>query len=632
MSCRAGACAAVAILLVAAPAHADDWPLIDVKARLANDGRVTVVETHQIVFTDTGKQIFRDFGIGADQVVRVTAVTRVGPDDAEHPLRAVEAVDEPDEYRSYERGHVYFTIPPLGEEVSLTYRFEYELVGAIAPVWGIAAGPESRASSDQALIWPWFRVGQILGDWRRAWPRMSRRYRYDHDVLFPDREPGNTFRQIDYQLTYDTAWRDVRPEQDIGDAVPSGAFRTAKLFDYLGAGAPVHASSTAAAERLFALAIVPIAGVAGWLLVVAADRRRRRQPVDRTFVEQRFLSRAPEEIALWFEDRRPSVEEILARLAGEGAITVQVDPPPRSAGAGDDLDGPLRLRLRRVAPDASLTNFEQAMLDEVFGPDRELTTASHVARHRGEDYDPDDGLAVRLQHAARVKDGSAGGRLGRASRWNAARFGMALSLGFGLFVVFSHIGPLPDVLPIGAIIAFLILALVNAWPSGWWYPGRGVRGLLVALVLLYAMQLAWLLMPNRPLPSTGWIGMALAALAGYFLTLVRSRMPAGQGGIITDLSRMRTFAARELNQPRPQLDDRWIPRLRALGLGPAIDRWRERHRSGFAAPPDMGERPLVTSATFTGVPRAPWNGPQGWAESLVVYAGDEAADDDSAAG
>jgi hypothetical protein len=627
MTCRrAGASAAAAIVLAAAPARADDWPLIDVKARLANDGRVTVVETHQVVFRTTGKQIARDFGLGADQSVRMTAVTRIGPDDLEHPLRAVEAVDDPDEYRHFDRGHLYLRVPELGEEVSLAYRFEYELAGGIAPVWGIAAGPASRASGDQALVWPWVRAGQVIDDWRRAWPKLGRRYRYDHDVLFPDREPGHTFRQIDYQLAYDTAWRDAEPGREIGEAVPSGAFRTAKVYDYLGAGAPVHAASAAAAERLLALAVVPLAGVAGWLLVVIADRRRRRQPVDRTFVEQRFLARAPEEIAFWFEDRRPTIEGILARLAGEGAITVQVDPP---RGGADDLDGPLRLSMRRVAPDANLTAFERTVLDEVFGPDRELTTASHERRHRGTDYDPADGLAAQIAHLARIKRGDAGTRPRRATGWNAPRVAMALVLAYGLAVVFQHVGPAFDVVPIGGICAFFMIALVNAWPTGWWHPDLPMRGLIASLVLLYAMQLGWLLMPNRPLPSPGWMGMALAALAGYFLTLARARMPAGEGGVIADLSRMRSFAARELKQPRPQLDDRWIPRLRALGLGAAIDRWRERRRAGFAAPPEGDARPLVTSATFTGVGPAPFTGPDGWAESLALWAEDDpdAADD-----
>ena len=47
--------AAALFLGAAAPLHADEWTLIDVKARLAPDARVTVVETHDIVLETSGR-------------------------------------------------------------------------------------------------------------------------------------------------------------------------------------------------------------------------------------------------------------------------------------------------------------------------------------------------------------------------------------------------------------------------------------------------------------------------------------------------------------------------------------------------------------------------------------------------
>ena len=99
--------AAALILGAAAPLHADEWTLIDVKARLAPDARVTVVETHDIVFETSDKNVFHTFGLGADQAIRLTAITWVGPDGEPRPLNAVETVPGPDEYRYYDRGHVY---------------------------------------------------------------------------------------------------------------------------------------------------------------------------------------------------------------------------------------------------------------------------------------------------------------------------------------------------------------------------------------------------------------------------------------------------------------------------------------------------------------------------------------------
>src|SRR5215207_4801480 len=93
--------AAALALATATPLHADEWTLIDVTARLANDARTTVVETHHIVLETTGRNTFHTFGLGADQAIRLTALTRIGPDAEPHRLKAVETVEGPDEYRYY---------------------------------------------------------------------------------------------------------------------------------------------------------------------------------------------------------------------------------------------------------------------------------------------------------------------------------------------------------------------------------------------------------------------------------------------------------------------------------------------------------------------------------------------------
>ncbi len=604
-------------LAAAAPLHADEWTLIDVRARLANDGRVTVVETHDIVLATTGRNVFHEFARGADQDIRLSAVTRLGPDDEPHPLKKVETVNGPDEFTYYPRGHAYVAIPPLGEQVTVQYRFEYELIGAVAPAWAIAAGPGSRAPSDQELFFPWHRVGHVIDDWRRAWPALATRYRFDHDVLLPDRAGQNhVFRQIDYRLEYDTFWRDIAPKTDVG-APSHGAFRTAKIFDYLGPGQPAHATTGPATLRIVSLLALPILGIIGWGLVVVAARSRRGPAIDRAFVDTRFLTRAPEEIAYWIADRRPVVTDVLERLASEAAIGIHVDRPAGHTFEDAADDGDLRLHMRRVAADANLTVFERRVLDDIFGADRELTNESHRLRHAGADYDPDDAVDRHLQ--------SASTRPSKA-RWSPARFGLALVFAIGLFGVFANVGPLFDVVPIVGIWAFCTIALVNGWPTGWWYAGQPVRGLIVPLVLLYAMQLAMLLIPNRPLPAESWAAAALVAVAAYFLTLARARMPDGDDGVVADLLRMRAYAQGELKRPRPQLDDRWIPRLRALGLGPAIDAWRQRHAAAGAMPPEPGDRPLITTAHFTGRGPAPWSGPKGWDAALTVY--DDAEDDE----
>ena len=320
-------------------------------------------------------------------------MTRIGPDGEPHPLKG----SRPSTGRTSTATTIAATSISRSRRSAsgwpCSYRFDYELIGAVTPAWAIAAGPGSRASDDQEFFWPWERIGHVVADWRRAWPALTTRYRFDHDVLLPSREgPGHTFRQLDYDLEYDTAWRDITPTEDVG-AATQGAYRAHKVFDYLGTGIPPQATTAPAALRFVSLAALPIAGTLGWLLVMAAARLRRGPPIDRTFVDTRILTRAPEEIAFWLEG-----------TSGPSSPTSwRVSPArPRSASTSigpaghtfeeDGEDAPVRLHMRRVAADASLTAFERDILDDLFGDARELTTESHRQRHAGRDYEPDAAL------------------------------------------------------------------------------------------------------------------------------------------------------------------------------------------------------------------------------------------------
>jgi hypothetical protein len=599
----------------AAPAAADEWTLIDVRARLANDGRVTVVERHDIVFEKTGKKAFRDFGLAADQAVDLSAVTRIGPDHEEHRLKAVEAVNGADEFVNYPRGYVYYSIPEFGDNVALSYRFEYVLRNAVSPVWAIQAGPDTRVGDKIALIWPWYRALEVWADARRAWPEPGR-YRYDHDVVLPNHDaPAHTYRQIDYHLEFDTAWRNVAPKQPVGDIAPSAdAYRAAVRFDYLGTAPPPYASTREAATRLGALASMPVLGGIGLLLVVVAERLRARAAVDRTFVETRFLTRAPEEITFWLDGSRPDGSAVLARLIGEGAVAIELTRPTPEAD-----DGTARLHLRRLKRDAEIAPFEVRFLEGLFEGASELTSEEWQRRHAASAFSPDNVVDRALHDAQRAPV---------TRPWSVAGVALMLVMLGGIVHLFRNIGEIVDLVPMVGIPVFFMICVAISWPGGWWSRGMPVRGLLVPLVVLGAIGWGVLLMTNRPLPAPAWTGMAVAVLGGYFATLLRSRVPAGGAGPKGDLLRMRYFAQRELERPRPQLDDRWIPRLRALGLGPAIDAWRAKRGGGFAQPPQLGDAPSITSAVFTGLGPQPWHGPDGWADAFYVEPEDDDEDEE----
>src|SRR4029079_15581373 len=125
--------------------------------------------------------------------------------------------------------------------------------------------------------------------------------------------------------------------------------------------------------------------------------------------------------AFWVADTRPVAADVLARLAGEAAISIHADRP---AGHSFDEDAPLRLHMRRVAADATLTPSERGVLDDVFGDARELTTESHRQRHAGRDYDPDVVIERRLQEARQAVGGPTPGAAQEVgTRWTPSRIG-----------------------------------------------------------------------------------------------------------------------------------------------------------------------------------------------------------------
>ena len=542
-------------------------------------------------------------------------MTRIGPGGEPHRLAAVEAVAGPDQFRYYERGHIHFSIPELGEQVPLVYRFEYELVNGVTPAWGVPAGPDSWEPGVE-FIEPWRRLAGLVAEWREAIARGTT-WRFDHDVLMPSREgPGYTVKQVDYHLTFDSAWRRTAPQAELAHVVPGDHYRASVAFEYLGTTPPAPVAREAALMRVGALAALPILGVAGWLLTLAAWRMRGRGGrIDRAFVDTRFLTRTPEELALAYDGTPPKAEAMLNRLIGQGAIHAQVGPPPPD----DDLSPRVDLRLH-VAP-ASLAPLEQDVVEELFGEARETSPEVMAQRYKGVGFDPQ----VRVDRMAE----SLKTMMTRGS-WSLLS-ALAAVLGVGAFIfTFNRIGPgQSDAVPILVIAGFIGASLVAGWPKAWWSPGRPVRGLLVPLVLLTLLMLAMHLTVNRPFPPLAWAGASAAVLAGSLVTIWRSRAPdTGLGRLAGDAFRMRRFARAELSRPRPQLDDAWIPRLRALGLGKAIDAWRARHGGAFSPPPEFGGAAPITTARFTGMAPQPWAGPTGWLFYYEVSADDDEDEED----
>jgi hypothetical protein len=178
---------------------------------------------------------------------------------------------------------------------------------------------------------------------------------------------------------------------------------------------------------------------------------------------------------------------------------------------------------------------------------------------------------------------------------------------------------------LGIAAGFVLFASV--WPRRWWLPARSPRQ-VVALLWPPLPVLAFLafaphLLANTPLGLDGTLGAGVAGLACYQAILNRSRMADGDPArTIADLGALRRYALAELRRPRPRLEDGWVSRLEALGLGRALERWRR--RQGRAPGPGSS----TPSAGFTG--RAPERlvAPVGWAASLWVD-GDEGEEEEA---
>ena len=611
--------AAVAFLLgaaFAARAEATEWTLIDVRAHLLNDGRVEVVETHHVTLSKTGDTMFRDFGLGTDQQIVLHAVTRTGPDGEPHRLAAVENVLGPDQFRYYERGHVYFSIPALGDDVPLVYRFEYELVNGVTPAWGMASG-EASWVPDDGFILPWRRLAALIDGWRDAY-RRGTTWRFDQDVLMPSRGgAGHVVRQIDYRLEYDSAWRQTAPELEIGRAIPDDRYRATAAFTYLGTTPPAPRAREAALIRAGAFVAMPLIGGAAWLLVVVFWRvSGRGAAIDRAFVDTRFLSRTPEELAFAYDRTPPRAEALLNRLVGQGALQAQVLPEP------DDPEVTLRrVGLRLLAPAGTLAPLEQDVVDGLFAGARETDPDVVARRYAGREFDP-QAPVERVMADASAKPVRGG--------WSWLAIVCALlAIGGFVFALTEIDARHGDAIPVLAIAFFAGIMLVATWPKDWWTPGRSVLVLLVPLVLLILLALAIQLALNRPVPAWASAGISTTVITAFVAVLLRSRAPdRGPGRLAADVQRMRRFAKRELTRSRPQLEDGWIPRLRAIGLGKAIEQWRATFGAAFAPPPEFRGAAPITTARFTGVAPMPWDGPKGWLYHYFVSSDDDDDEED----
>lgn len=579
-----------------------EWKHLDVHARLDNDGRFHVTETHRLGITGAGGfKLSPDFGRGTDQALAFRGITRIDA-AGEHPLvDRGRDVEGPDEYRYYPRGHVVFMLPTVAPGTEITYRLEYELVNAAAPAWAIGAGAEPLVP-DLMFARPWRRAAEIAADLREAAADPSRLYRVDHDVLFPSRDaPGYEVRGLDYRLEFGTAWRLLDPEAELARVTPDVDYRVRRTFVFLGEGVPPAVAWREAATRWMAVGALPVLGLVFWLLALGGEALTsgRAQPIRPDAVAARLLSEPPEVVAARMGVPPPPavLETVLSRLVTEGKIAVEWDPP---ATPDDEIT---EVRMRRLVPRNTFPEFERAVITALFGEHAETSSTALRRRYQGEPFDPEGIVRTLLSSAAPPPV---------ERRWTMMDIaGLAVAL-FGVSLQVRSLDVV-DFLPFLILGHFVAFAIASGWPRGWWHGALPKRGLLVPVFLLSTGAVALHLALNRPLPAVAWIGSSLVVLAGHAVLLAGVRMPTrGPYAAVRELGRIHAFARRELRRTSPQLQDSWIPHLQAMGLGPEIEAWKRKGGRG----------------EFTGNAPALFQGPPGWTDALFVYQDEEVEERD----
>ncbi len=577
------------------------WTMLDVAPRLDAEGRLTVVETHEISLQGDFGTLGSDFGLGSGQSVAVKSFTELGADGAEQAYSPgdTKTAGHYAAYTTWIEWHVKAPGTPPLERTTRRYRLEYELVHAMAPAWDLPNGSHPLDGLHPSYWSPLERLRDAWSVWREAGADLGRAYRLDHDVLYPSREKVYaSLQNLGYQLTWDPkVWELVGPEVPMGTATKSVDFRVRRTFRRLVEAPPAAVDFESAQRRLAAILLLPI-GVALLALVsmlLEALSGADQKPLGAELFESAVLSEPAELVQARIAGRRASrvgFIELLTRLASERKLQVEV------VKAATEEEPPV-VTLRLLVARDRLHPYEQEVVDALFAGQAEISTTQIQARKA---FDPE---AVTSAAFARVAPPRPKG-----SRIAVAILSALTATGFALTVTDLQRPGADPYAPAAAALAMLF-ARLGLPPAAFW--------LTVATALVQ-------LVPNAPLAGLAAVGVSVAILGGHYGRRAgRPSTARPEGRRLLELQRIRDWAAKELGKPRPALRDAWILHLHALGLAPAVAKWRDRHgAAGASAVPDLadlGSSDAHAASPFTGVVPPPSGVPvddDEWAAGFYV--------------
>lgn len=508
------------------------WKVLDVSAKLDNDGTLRISERHRMRFDGDWN--------GGERVFRVEPGQQLA-------LRGMSRIDE--------NGETQPMAKATGDGIGLhEYRFD-----------GRTLRWRARQASD-----PPFRNAErvYVIDYalRNVVERNGEAYVLDHDFAFVDR-PG-PIESFSATLDLGSAWQgppDFVPLFARTD-VPAGESVVLRVeLQWTGEGQPVYVAPlvppmrtpaagvvetrpprlpaspprprASTAMKLAALGAFVLAAV---LLMSGFLRReealgRYEPPPDVTpgWLEENLLVHRAEVVgAAWDGVTGPGeVAALIAIMTAEGKI--------------ENVSGAPKLRL--LVPRGSLSDYERGFVDALFISGDEIDPETLRRHYREVGFRPEKTIAAPLSAAARKLVGNA----------------PALSWGVGC----AALAVTAFVFPIVAVAFLLTLALVSVYRSA--FPSRRMATALV-LPLLFAAALHTYINV-----SLGWLIGSL--MAGALLLRLALRLASWRESE-HELRNLRNFhAAREFLRQRivlrdPEVDPRWIPYMLAFGLVPD-DRW-----------------------------------------------------------
>ncbi len=589
----AGILLAAVLILASLPVAGVDrslfWQDLTVRARLDNDGRLHVRETHTMVFTGDWNGGERIFAVRPGQSLQLNGLYRLDATGTLVPLTKG-SLDRVDRYNWQGDRQLRWRSrlpgdPPFNGQ-HLTYLIDYTLSGVI-----MAAG--------------------------------DRRFLLNHDYAFPDR--SGQIVAFSLELNADDGWeqealplllnrRDLAPGQSVivrtelryRTGTPTAVFRPAT-------SSRPDADTVAPApawlrfgSTLFLLLL--LAGATRSFLRHESARGRFTPLPDQTKIDKAWLERhvfhlLPETVgAAWDKSTaNAEVAAILARLVLANKLNSRLEPV-RLPLLGWRIPGQNTLHLTLLQPRSTLHGYERSLIDALFisGDQTDSRQIRAHYRQRGHSFKPVETIRDRLEQRVKRLTQSSKDQVGY--RWLLPLAALLSALLLLLVNGIIHRNEL-DTTVIGTVagVGTLIIGLATATA----YRHRSDRLPRRALLLIATLLLppvVFLLLGRQPISGLLTVGLTLlyGGLIDMVLLLARNRDSRDGIELCRNLAAARLYFERQLRTTAPALRDEWFPYLVAFGLAPEVDRWVRSFSASASSTVSSADRAMPSATGFSG--------------------------------